>query len=163
MNLYQMMNGVDPATFFILPMLGKHPDSYPRFRDCFTEERHWVKTEEFPAMEVVPNGQSGVICVLCRVGKESWATDEERGIGHQLRAQEGYLREFDDAWDATYRTYVFAVPERWKTDYEKITQGDLLGISSAYKQELYRVYPKLKAHFDALFGAAEALVFRWSD
>ena len=31
-----MINGVNPATFFILPMVAeKHPDSYPRFRDCF--------------------------------------------------------------------------------------------------------------------------------
>ncbi len=38
MSLYNMINGVNPATFFILPMLGKHPDEYPRFRDCL-----WVK------------------------------------------------------------------------------------------------------------------------
>ncbi len=38
MSLYNMINGVNPATFFILPMLGKHPDEYPRFRDCFVGE-----------------------------------------------------------------------------------------------------------------------------
>lgn len=43
-----MINGVNPATFYILPMLGNHPDWYPRFRDC------WVE-----------NGQ---IAVLTRVG-----------------------------------------------------------------------------------------------
>lgn len=35
MSLYNMINGVNPATFIILPMLGKHPNEYPRFRDCF--------------------------------------------------------------------------------------------------------------------------------
>lgn len=36
-----MLHGVNPATFLILPMLGKHPDEYPRFRDCFiTEDDH---------------------------------------------------------------------------------------------------------------------------
>ena len=35
MSLYNMINGVQPAAFFVLPMLGKHPDEYPRFRDCF--------------------------------------------------------------------------------------------------------------------------------
>ena len=36
MSLYNMLHGVNPSTFFILPMLGeKHPDEYPRFRDCF--------------------------------------------------------------------------------------------------------------------------------
>lgn len=38
MSLYNMLNGVNPCTFLILPMLGKHPDEYPRFRDCFIEE-----------------------------------------------------------------------------------------------------------------------------
>ena len=33
-----MINGVNPATFLFLPMLGKHPDEYPRFRDCFISE-----------------------------------------------------------------------------------------------------------------------------
>jgi len=35
------MNGVNPCVFFILPMLGKHPEEYPRFRDCFVvDEEH---------------------------------------------------------------------------------------------------------------------------
>ena len=38
MSLYNMLNGVNIATFFILPMLDKHPDEYPRFRDCFIGE-----------------------------------------------------------------------------------------------------------------------------
>lgn len=37
-----MINGVNQATFYILPMLGKHPDEYPRFRDCFTgKTKNW--------------------------------------------------------------------------------------------------------------------------
>ena len=41
MSLYNMVNGVKPTTFFVLPMLGKHPDEYPRFRDCFlSDEEH---------------------------------------------------------------------------------------------------------------------------
>lgn len=38
MSLYNMICGVNPAAFFILPMLGKHPDEYPRFRDCFVSD-----------------------------------------------------------------------------------------------------------------------------
>ena len=37
-GLYNLINGVNLATFIILPMLGKHPDEYPRFRDCFIAE-----------------------------------------------------------------------------------------------------------------------------
>ena len=48
------MNGVNPATFFILPMLGKHPDEFPRFRDCWAgrtstdEEKEWIKEKILP-------------------------------------------------------------------------------------------------------------------
>jgi len=32
-NQGEIINGANPSTFFILPMLDKHPDEYPRFRD----------------------------------------------------------------------------------------------------------------------------------
>ena len=42
MSVYNMMFGVNQTcVFFILPMLGRHPDKYPRFRDCFlSDEEH---------------------------------------------------------------------------------------------------------------------------
>ena len=38
MSLYNMINGVDPACFYLLPMLGRVAEDYPRFRDCFLSE-----------------------------------------------------------------------------------------------------------------------------
>ena len=38
MSLYNLVQGVTSAVFFVLPMLGKHPDEYPRFRDCFLKD-----------------------------------------------------------------------------------------------------------------------------
>lgn len=38
MSLYNMINGVNLSAFIFLPMLGKHPNEYPRFRDCFLGE-----------------------------------------------------------------------------------------------------------------------------
>ena len=35
MSLYNMINGVQLPTFFVFPLLGKHAEEYPRFRDCF--------------------------------------------------------------------------------------------------------------------------------
>ena len=41
MSLYNMMNGFNPACLFIMPMLGRKQEEYPRFRDCFvTEEKN---------------------------------------------------------------------------------------------------------------------------
>ena len=40
MSLYNMLFGVTPATFFFFFLLGKHPDEYPRFRDCFLNDEY---------------------------------------------------------------------------------------------------------------------------
>lgn len=38
MSLYNMIEGFSPACLFIMPMLGRKQDNYPRFRDCFVTE-----------------------------------------------------------------------------------------------------------------------------
>ena len=40
MSLYNMMNGFNPACVFIMPMLGRKQEEYPRFRDCFVTEEN---------------------------------------------------------------------------------------------------------------------------
>lgn len=131
MSLYNMLNGVNPATFFILPMLGeKHPEQYPRFRDCHIDD-------------------SGTeIHLLTRVGGNN------RGCGYgeeKLQEHPNYLRDEDADFDSTYATYIFSVPDEWKEDFEKIKDNRLKEISQAYKDRLYTVYPKLKDTFDRIF------------
>lgn len=47
MSLYNMIHGMNPIAFFVLPMLGdKHPDEWPRFRDVF------LKDEEHPEYDM---------------------------------------------------------------------------------------------------------------
>lgn len=136
MSFYNMMNGVNPATFFILPMLGeKHPDDYPRFRDCYVED--------------------GDIVVYTRVGGGN------RGCGYGeewLLQHKNFLSTEDDEDDETYGKYYFSVPEEWKSDFYKIVggygdedSGGLESISDEYKARLYMVYPKLKGWFDTIF------------
>lgn len=134
-NFYNIINGVSPAAFFIVPMLGMHPDEYPRFRDCF------VNDEEHPEYD-------RHIHIYTRVGGNN------RGCGYgeeKLMDHPNFVGTFDDSFDSTYGTYVFSVPEKWKEDFEKIMSGAILEISKEYKAELYRIFPKLKAEFDALF------------
>jgi hypothetical protein len=134
-----MLNGVNAATFFILPMLGKHPDEYPRFRDCF------LKDDEHPEYD-------GHIHVYTRVGGGNRRCDfgEDELEGHP-----DFVATFDDSFDSTYGTYVFKVPEKWKDDYLKITGGKLSEISQEYREEIYRVFPKLKTKFDEIFKTSE--------
>jgi len=136
MSLYNMMNGVSQATFFILPMLGKHPDEYPRFRDCFTND------EEHPEYK-------DHIHIYTRVGGGN------RGYGYgedKLMKEEGFVTTFDDSFDSTYATYVFKVPEKFKKDYELIIAGKITETSKEYKEILYKVYPKLKDRFNQIFN-----------
>ncbi|MGL5713388.1 MAG: hypothetical protein ACRCX2_10245 [Paraclostridium sp.] len=130
MSLYNMINGVNMATFHILPMLGeKHADQYPRFRDCFITEQN-------------------EILVYTRVG----GNNRNCGYGEEeLLNHPNFLRTYDDRNDSTYGYYVFSVPSEWKADYDLITTGLIKGVSEEYKERLYKVYPKLKEQWDEIF------------
>lgn len=135
MSMYNMINGVNPATFFILPMLGeKHPDNYPRFRDCF------VENDEIHVYTRVGGGNRN-----CEFGEE------------ELQNHPNYLRDFDDDYDSTYATYVFSVPDQFKSDFELIKAGKIKEISEVYKRRLYLVFPKLKETFDKIFATEDAV------
>lgn len=137
MSLYNLMNGVNPAAFFILPMLGKHPDEYPRFRDCFVGEDK--KTIE----------------VFTRVG----GGNRHSGYGEEeLEKHPNFIRTYDDDFDSTYGTYVFSVPERWRDDFEKILNGKTLFISEEYFNEILRVYPKLEDEFRKMFNRPKPII-----
>lgn len=137
MSLYNLMNGVNPAAFFILPMLGKHPDEYPRFRDCFVGEDK--KTIE----------------VFTHVG----GGNRHSGYGEEeLEKHPNFIRTYDDDFDSTYGTYVFSVPERWRDDFEKILNGKTLFISEEYFNEILRVYPKLEDEFRKMFNRPKPII-----
>lgn len=139
MSFYHLMNGVSQATFVVLPMLGKHPDEYPRFRDCFLGD------EEHPEYD-------GHIHIYTRTGggnRGCYAAENDA-----MRAMPGFVTDFDDSFDSTYASWVFKIPERWQQDFEAISAGNIGGISEEYRAEMKRVYPKLSAKID------EALVVK---
>ena len=66
-----MINGVQPATFFLLPMLGKHPDEYPRFRDCFVGKQHTDGEKDQFGIPKQKHGNEELISVYTRVDREN--------------------------------------------------------------------------------------------
>jgi hypothetical protein len=137
MSLYNMINGVNPATFFILPMLGKHPEEYPRFRDCFIGDDD---AKEY----------KNCIMVYTRVGgdnREAYAEQLE-----EMYAHPNFVGDFDDDFDSTYATYVFSVPDEWRSDFDAIMLGQIEKISPEYQTQLRKVFPKLNDKFDLLFN-----------
>lgn len=126
-GLYNMINGVNPATFLILPMLGKHPDEYPRFRDCFiNEEKH--------------------ILVYTRVG----GNNRNDGYGEEeLYKSPYFVKTWDDDFDNTYGYYEFKVPEEWQEDFDRILNQERP--SDKYIEQMCKVYPKLADKFHNMF------------
>lgn len=128
MSLYNMINGLSQATFWVLPMLGKHPDQYPRFRDCF------IADDEYPQWD-------NYIHVYTRVGggnREDYVVEIS-----ELQEMDGYVTDYDDSFDNTYASFVFAVPEKWKADYDHVLNGNYTQLSDEYVNEICRVFPKL--------------------
>ena len=132
MSLYNMVNGFNPACVFIMPMLGRKQDEYPRFRDCFV-------TKE------------GNIAIYTRVG----GGNRNCGFGEEkLYEDENFLTTYDDDFDCTYGTYEFKVPDKWKDDFNKIMNKKWSEVSKEYVNYLKEFYPTLaeKGVFDKVFG-----------
>ena len=126
-----MMHGFSPACIFILPMLGRKPEEYPRFRDCFIED--------------------GNIAIYTRVG----GGNRNCNFGEEeLYEDPYYLRTYDDDFDNTYGTYIFRVPDRWKADFDKLLEGKFTETSKEYQDYLRKFYPKLNTEgfFDQVFS-----------
>lgn len=127
-SLYRMVHGVNQATFFLLPMLGKHPDEYPRFRDCFMDE--------------------GDLLVLTRTGGGN--REEYAEANANLEAMETYKENSDWEEDYTYAVFRFGVPTKWQADFDKIIANKFKEVSDEYLAEMQRVYPKLAEKFQEL-------------
>ena len=133
MSLYNLINGVNPATFFFLPMLGKHPDEYPRFRDCFIGEDY------------------NSIVVYTRVG----GNNRNCGFGEEeLYKHPNFVKTYDDDYDSTYGYYVFSIPDEWQDDFKALLSKTK--VSDAYLEQMCKVFPKLEEKFRSMFSADKA-------
>lgn len=120
MSLYNMLMGFNPACIYLLPMLGRKQEEYPRFRDCFLED--------------------GKIAIYTRVGGNN------RGCGYgeeKLYEDPNFFTTYDDGFDSTYATYLFNVPEKWKSDFDKILNGKFTEVSDDYYNYVCDFYPLL--------------------
>lgn len=116
-----MVNGFNPACVFILPMPGRKDTEYPRFRNCFVED--------------------GKIAIFTRVG----GPNRDCGFGEEVLYDDpNFVSTYDDEEDNTYGTYLFNVPEKWKSDFDKILDGKLKETSEEYKKYIKEFYPRLK-------------------
>ena len=121
MSLYNMVHGFNPACVFIMPMLGRKQDEWPRFRDCFVTH-------------------DGKIEIYTRVG----GNNRNCGFGEEeLYNDPNFVTTYDDEFDSTYGTYVFTVPEKWKADFDKLMGDNWEDVSEEYVVYLKEFYPTL--------------------
>lgn len=118
MSLYNLINGISPACILVLPMLEKHPQDYPRFRDCFITEDH-------------------NIAIYTRVG----GGNRNCGFGEEeLYKNKNFIKTYDDTYDSTYGTYEFKVPEKWKADFNALIENRLEELSNEYIEYLKKFW-----------------------
>lgn len=136
MSLYNFVNGFNPACVVLLPMLGRKQEEYPRFRDCFLSED----------MER--------IVIYTRVG----GNNRGGGFGEEaLYSDPNFVTTYDDDFDSTYGYYEFNVPEKWKDDFNKITDGRIKEVSDEYVKCVSEFYPILaeKGIIEQIFRDSE--------
>ena len=132
MSMYNLINGFNLATVFFLPMLGKRPEEYPRFRDCYLSE------------------DNQRIVIFTRVG----GNNRNSGFNEEkLYEDPNFVETYDDEFDNTYGYYEFNPPEKWKTDFQHIINDELEQVSNEYIEFLKKFFPILneKGLIDKLF------------
>lgn len=138
MSLYNAVFGFNPACILLLPMIGKTPDDFPWFRDCFVGEP-WSKT----------------IHVLTRTGggnRELYEVENDA-----ITLFEGYVKDWDDDFDSTFAYWEIAAPEKWHADYDKIVMGNFSDLSQEYIGVMKAAYPELSGEIDKLTGENDEL------
>lgn len=149
------MNGVNQATFIFLPIFGKHPDAYPRFRDFFPGRviRNYDKSDRYWIPSMASDWDAMMFSLYLRIGWNN-RNDYQKEI-EELRSHQYYVEDYDDTFDNTFAFFVFRIPEEWESDVNLIYTNDdwTKKVSKKYKDRLYSVYPKLSEAFDKLFNS----------
>ena len=127
MSMYNLLHGVNPSAFYFLPVLGKHPDEFPRFRDCF------LKDDDHPEYE-------GKLHILTRTGggNRSSYIDENQAI----RDIPGFIADYDAEFDSTYAFWIIDIPEQWAADVRNLFEVEG-PVSEEYIEQCASVYPKV--------------------
>ena len=128
MGLYNMVYGFNPTCLFIMPLLGRRESEYPRFCGCFVED--------------------GKIAIFTRVG----GNNRDCGFGEEeLYADPNFASTYDDEEDSTYGIYLFNVPEKWKSDFNKILDGRIEETSEEYKNYIKEFWPTMADKLSEIF------------
>ena len=129
MTMYNMLNGVTRATFFVAPLLFGHPQgNIARFRNCFLLDRD--------RPEYINH-----IFIYTRLGggnRKDYLDDIAR-----MQAHECYVEDYDDDFDNTYATFVFKRPDKFIKDIDSYRKGELHNTSKEYQNIILSTFPSI--------------------
>jgi hypothetical protein len=146
--MYNLIHDINPAVYTVLPMLGKKPSEYPRFRDCFLMPKHWGNMDGLPVVKYQKSAEkltikdviaNAKIYIFTRAGGRN-RFDYQQEIS-DIRNMPDFVSDYDDQFDSTYATFVFNVPERFKADFVHLLSSEFSQLSAAYKETIYNVWP----------------------
>ena len=75
-----------------------------------------------------------------------------------MTKHENYVADQDDSFDSTFAHWIFSVPEKWQEDYNKLTEGDVKGVSLDYQNKVREIFPKLKEQLDEMWPESKTEV-----
>lgn len=104
MSLYNMLFGRNPASKFLLSLLGLDEMQVGRFRDCFLK-----RTED------------GVLQIVVYTRNGGGNRPDYAHVTDFLQAHPDYVRDCDDDFDSTYASYYFSVPAQFQQLAESLT------------------------------------------
>lgn len=129
MSMYNMIHGMNASLAVLAsPFLPMPADSFPRFRDIFLESDNIHVYTRMGAgnAECWESGEEECDCVGCRAAK--------------IELHPDCIETHEDEFDCTYKTFVFRVPDKWKSDFKKIEVGNLKDTSQEYKDTLLDIF-----------------------
>ena len=131
MSLYNMLFGVNPSTYFLLPLIGIPLDNIPRYRDCFLSDDNDKQIE-----------------VMTRTGGGNREAYEAENAA--LQANPNYVDDRDmDEFDSTYALFTFNVPAEFHADLELLYDQKLRETSQAYKDTVMTFWDGASDDFKA--------------
>lgn len=152
-----MLHGMNPTVFVFLPMLGLHPEAYPRFRDAFIGKvSRDMESEIHPLLgpdKKIENDEEFITVYTRTGGEHRQRFIEENKI---MSEHPCFVETYDDEFDNTFAFWIFKIPEKWQSDYAQLfADTDGIFFSEEYKNEIRRIYPTLD--IDSMFEMFETL------
>ena len=140
MSLYNTINGVNPCTFFVAPLIAGHPqENIGRFRDCFLSD------DDKPEY-------NNHIFIYTRMGGGN--RDDYNQQIEALQRNEFYVTDYDDDFDSTYATFVFKIPAKFHDDVRLYKARKLSDTSLEYQNIILNTFPAIKDKLQLIFNKA---------